>query len=140
MFAQAFFLVTGLLAVGYVGCIYTARFLHQAYQDRNFERALAHSPELASPSVVVLLKIAPAIGFSRSRILGVLLPRRAVAALLAGVALRAGLAWAGAAWARRFAPRAFLGAAAGALLAVSSGIEVVILVVSPLAAVAASRH
>jgi sortase A len=45
MLAQRFFLVTGLLAVSYVGWIYVARFVHQAHQERNFERALAHSPE-----------------------------------------------------------------------------------------------
>jgi sortase A len=79
MFAQAFFLVTGLLAVGYVGCIYAARFLHQVYQERNFERALAHTPEVAPPSVVVLSKIEPATG---SLIGKILIPRLGITAVV----------------------------------------------------------
>jgi sortase A len=83
MFAQAFFLVTGLLAVGYVGCIYTARFLHQAYQDRNFQRALAHSPELASPSVIVLSKTEPAIKPPIGSLIGkILIPRLGLTAVV----------------------------------------------------------
>src|SRR5882724_254525 len=50
---------------------------------------------------------APLGRFSRPRILAVLLPRRAVAAFLARVAFRAGLAFGGATSAHRFATRAF---------------------------------
>jgi sortase A len=79
MVAQAFFLVTGLLALGYVGYIYAARYLHQVYQGRNFERAFAHSPELTPPSVVVLSKIEPAIG---SLIGKLLIPRLGITAVV----------------------------------------------------------
>ena len=64
------------------------------------------------------------------------MPRRAVTAFLARGAVGAGLAWAGATWARRCATRAFFVAVADTFWA-CSGIEVVILLVSPLAAVAA---
>ncbi len=83
MFAQGFFLVTGLLAVGYVGCIYAVRFLHQAYQDRNFERALAHAPELAPPSVMVLSKTEPAIKPPIGSLIGkILIPRLGITAVV----------------------------------------------------------
>jgi len=83
MFAQSFFLVTGLLAVGYVGCIYAVRFLHQAYQDRNFERALAHAPELAPPSVMVLSKTEPAIKPPIGSLIGkILIPRLGITAVV----------------------------------------------------------
>ena len=83
MFAQGFFLVTGLLAVGYVGCIYAVRFLHQAYQDRNFERALAHAPELAPPSVMVLSKTEPAIKPPIGSLIGkILIPRLGITAIV----------------------------------------------------------
>jgi sortase A len=75
IFAQGFLLVAGLLAVGYVACIYAARFIHQAQQSRNFERALALSPELA--------KTAPAIQPLVGSLIGkILIPRLGIAAVV----------------------------------------------------------
>src|SRR6266852_6009239 len=84
-------------------------------------------------------KVTPPGRFSRSTILAVLLPRRAVTAFLARETFRAGLPLDGAMGARGLATRAFV-AVAGTFSFCSCGIEVVILSISPLAAVAASRH
>jgi hypothetical protein len=54
IWAQSFFLVAGLLAVGYVASVYAASFIHQADESRNFERALAQSPALALKTVAEL--------------------------------------------------------------------------------------
>src|ERR1019366_4871066 len=95
-------------------------------------------------ALISSFKVAPPGRFSRSRILAVLLPSRATLdsatsglvrplwAFLAGAALRADLALAGATWARRGATGAFLLAFGFLLLAVaaggpvSSGIDLVI--------------
>ena len=83
MFAQRFFLVAGLLVVGYVACIYAARFIHQAQQSRNFERALLHSPELAPESVAGLSKSEPAIQPPIGSLIGkILIPRLGITAVV----------------------------------------------------------
>jgi sortase A len=59
--ARSFFLLAGLLAVGYVASVYAESFIHQADESRNFERALAQSPQLAPKTVAELSETEPAI-------------------------------------------------------------------------------
>ena len=40
-FAQRFFLIAGLLALGFAAFSYAARYVYQAYENREFDRALA---------------------------------------------------------------------------------------------------
>ncbi len=83
IFAQGFFLVAGLLAVGYVACIYAASFIHQAQQSRNFERALAYSPELAPRSIAGLSRAEPAIQPPIGSLIGkILIPRLGITAVV----------------------------------------------------------
>jgi sortase A len=49
-FAQRFFLVAGLLALGFTACSYVARYVYQAYENREFDRALlAHRVAPTTP-------------------------------------------------------------------------------------------
>jgi LPXTG-site transpeptidase (sortase) family protein len=76
MFVRGFFLVTGLLSVCYVGCMYAARVFHQADRAWSFERALADSPQPLS-KVVRIIK--PPIG---SMIGKILIPRLGITAIV----------------------------------------------------------
>jgi sortase A len=73
---QEFFLVTGLLAVSYVGWIYAARFFHQADQARRFERAVAHS---TSPLSKAVRTTKPPVG---SLIGKILIPRLGISTIV----------------------------------------------------------
>jgi sortase A len=81
--AQRFFLVAGLLSLGYAGSIYTASFIHQARESRNFDRDLAHSQELA-PGIVAALSIPqPPIKPQTGELIGkIQIPRLGLAAVV----------------------------------------------------------
>src|SRR4051794_19407421 len=90
---------------------------------------------------MISFNVAPPGRFNNSRILAVLLPRRAAppslrlsAAFLLGLALRAGIAFCGATAGRRRAGRAFLAVFFESLSVCCSGIRVVMIVISPFAA------
>jgi sortase A len=74
--AAGFFVVTGLLAFGYVGCAYAARCFHQADQARSFERVRVYSLQPSSKTVPAT---EPPIG---SPIGKILIPRLGIAAIV----------------------------------------------------------
>jgi sortase A len=72
-FAQLFFLIAGLLAIGLAAYSYAARYLYQAYENRAFDRALSahnvapsppHAPSAASPRALVGRIAIPRLGIS----------------------------------------------------------------------------
>ena len=81
--AQSFFLLAGLLAVGYVASVYAESFIHQADESRNFERALAQSPQLAPKTVAELSITDPAIKPRIGSIIGkIWIPRLGITAIV----------------------------------------------------------
>ena len=81
--AQGFFLLAGLLAVGYVASVYAESFIHQADESRNFERALAQSPQLAPKTVAELSITDPAIKPRIGSIIGkIWIPRLGITAIV----------------------------------------------------------
>ncbi len=81
--AQGFFLVAGLLAVGYVASVYAESFIHQADESRNFERALAQSPSLAPKAVAELSETDPAIKPRIGSMIGkIWIPRLGITAIV----------------------------------------------------------
>jgi sortase A len=81
--AQSFFLLAGLLAVGYVASVYAESFIHQADESRNFERALAQSPQLAPQTVAELSITDPAIKPRIGSIIGkIWIPRLGITAIV----------------------------------------------------------
>jgi sortase A len=81
--AQSFFLLAGLLALGYVASVYAESFIHQADESRNFERALAQSPQLAPKTVADLSITDPAIKPRIGSIIGkIWIPRLGITAIV----------------------------------------------------------
>jgi sortase A len=81
--AQSFFLLAGLLAVGYVASVYAESFIHQADESRNFERALAQSPQSAPKTVAELSITDPAIKPRIGSMIGkIWIPRLGIAAIV----------------------------------------------------------
>ena len=81
--ALGFFLLAGLLAVGYVASVYAESFVHQADESRNFERALAQSPQLVPKTVAELSITDPAIKPRIGSIIGkIWIPRLGITAIV----------------------------------------------------------
>lgn len=81
--AQSFFLLAGVLAVGYVASVYAESFIHQADESRNFERALAQSPQLAPKTVAELSITDPAIKPRIGSMIGkIWIPRLGITAIV----------------------------------------------------------
>jgi sortase A len=81
--AQSFFLLAGVLAVGYVASVYAESFIHQADESRNFERALAQSPQLAPKTVAELSETEPAIRPRIGSMIGkIWIPRLGITAIV----------------------------------------------------------
>ena len=81
--AQSFFLLAGLLAVGYVASVYAESFIHQADESRNFERALAQSPQLAPKTVAELSITDPGIKPRIGSMIGkIWIPRLGITAIV----------------------------------------------------------
>jgi sortase A len=81
--AQSFFLLAGVLAVGYVASVYAESFIHQADESRSFERALARSPQLAPKTVAELSITDPAIKPRIGSIIGkIWIPRLGITAIV----------------------------------------------------------
>jgi sortase A len=71
--AQFFFLIAGLLAVGFAAYSYAARYVYQAYENREFDRALSahdvapsppHAPSTAPPRALIGRIAIPRLGIS----------------------------------------------------------------------------
>jgi sortase A len=76
-FAQRFFLIAGLLALGFAAYSYAARYVYQAYENREFDRAL--SAKNAAPSPPAASE--PTAG-SRSLIGRIAIPRLGISAIV----------------------------------------------------------
>ena len=81
--ARSIFLLAGLLAVGYVASVYAESFIHQADESRNFERALAQSPQLPPKTVGELSETDRAIRPRIGSVIGkIWIPRLGIAAIV----------------------------------------------------------
>jgi sortase A len=80
-FAQSFFLIAGLLALGWVAYSYAARYIYQAYENREFDRALvAKNVEPSLPGASATRHLSAAS--PRALIGRIVIPRLGISAMV----------------------------------------------------------
>ena len=80
-FAQLFFLIAGLLAIGFAAYSYAARYVYQAYENRAFDRALSAHDVAPSPPRVSAEQH-PSTASSRALIGRIAIPRLGISAMV----------------------------------------------------------
>ena len=79
-FAQCLFLIAGLLALGFAAYSYAARYVYQAYENREFDRAL--SAHQVAPSPHASTELHPSTASWRALIGRLAIPRLGISAMV----------------------------------------------------------